>query len=215
MMRAAAAPPAVCLFPQASPCCFPCCAGASMCSCTRCGGGAEAARWQLRVPCGTRCLRSHRDRRAACLQACAAHGVLSGRLGLCMLRSRVLRAAAPVLLQQHHTTRAPTRLCGGPFVCPSACCAQPLALRVLQPVWERSSTKVTAERMQLAVTKFNESLWKVRARPCSVDRRWRPCVFSWLHLGQQRHSAGKQRHGPRAAARAACRHGGGQQQWCT
>lgn len=32
----------------------------------------------------------------------------------------------------------------------------------MQPVWEQSSTKVTAERRHNAVDKFSESLWKVR-----------------------------------------------------
>lgn len=38
---------------------------------------------------------------------------------------------------------------------------QPLAVRMLQPVWQQSSTKVTAERMRNGVDKFSESLWKV------------------------------------------------------
>lgn len=38
---------------------------------------------------------------------------------------------------------------------------QPLAVRLLQPVWEQSGTKVTPERMHNAVDKFSESLWKV------------------------------------------------------
>lgn len=38
---------------------------------------------------------------------------------------------------------------------------EPLAVRALQPVWQQSSTKVTAERMHNAVDKFSESLWKL------------------------------------------------------
>jgi hypothetical protein len=38
---------------------------------------------------------------------------------------------------------------------------QPLAHKLLQPVWQQSDSKVTPERMRTAVDKFSESLWKV------------------------------------------------------
>eukprot|EP00879_Flechtneria_rotunda_P020173 GHRR01021214.1.p1 GENE.GHRR01021214.1~~GHRR01021214.1.p1 ORF type:complete len:255 (+),score=47.31 GHRR01021214.1:334-1098(+) len=42
-------------------------------------------------------------------------------------------------------------------------CLQPLALAALQPIWQQSDLKLTAERMQRSMEKFSESLWKLTA----------------------------------------------------